>query len=174
MALWPTSAPFAQRLYAPCTRPFAVFFVELQISDGRGGCGVETTHKQKQQLRGSELLHVSVLLFVHPFQSSSLARVLRHLVVSTLGDLMNCGLLGGLLSWDFLRRRLEWLLPSSRGSSYLWDLTCMCCVSYIAGGFYSWVSGEAHPSYYTFYIIKVPGKIDNSDGEEKQNKLFCS
>ena len=75
---------------------------------------------------------------------------------------MDCSTPGSSVHGSLQARILEWVaMPFSRGSSRPRDWTCTCCISYIAGGFFThWATWEAHLSHimnnsFFFYWSKI-------------------
>ena len=63
----------------------------------------------------------------------------------TLCNPVDCSLPGSSVHGILLARTVEWVaMPSSRGSSSSWDQTHVCCVSWIAGRFFThWATLDA-------------------------------
>ena len=92
-----------------------------------------------------ESFNVIMLITIskHTWMHTSEMKVLVAQLCPTLCNPMDCSLLGSSVYGISQARILEWVaIPFSRGSSQLWNWTCVSCT---AGGLFPiWATREAH------------------------------
>ena len=88
-------------------------------------------------------------LLAFPFENYPCGWVHAQLLQSclTLCDPIDCSLPGSSVHGILQERILKWVsMPSSKGSSWPRDWTCISCISCTVGGFFTqWATWEAHP-----------------------------
>ena len=92
----------------------------------------------------------------------------------TLWDPMDCNLPCSSVHGILQSKMLEWIaMPSSRGSSWHRNQTCGCCISFIAGGFFThWATWESPLCQYPTVLFTVILQYSQKSGSMILPALF--